>query len=548
MAYEILTFVDGHGYFWTLDLLVGVDGQTIESITGVATAAGLATIQISNIDTAYGLPDNILTSTSPYTDGKGISFDSTTGAKYNLFLNNGDERISTAHVGGTSASNEAVTPAADDKILEFTDGHGYSWTLDLHVASDGTTIESITGAATLAGAATIQISNVDTVYGNPDNIIASISPYADGKGISFDSTTGAKYNLFLNNGDERISTAHIGGTSASNFSLTDAACYLRGAGIATPSGVVAIETLQPGDLVLTASGAARPVRWLGRRRVDTTRHPAPARVWPVVIRAGAFGEGLPHRDLWLSPGHNIAFGGHLMPVGALCNGASVETLRLPNVDYWHVELDSHDVLLAEGLPAESYLDTGNRAAFENGGAFIEAHPDFSPRHWADTCLPLALDGPPVAAAKARLLARLAVQGQEITGEADAHIVIDGLSVAPIRLGERRLAFELPATRGEISLRSRAFTPAHSVAESDDLRSLGLCVGALQIDGSTVALGRDGACASGWHEAEYEGDIFTHRWTTGATPMPAGARVVIVDLAGAGYYRRERRVDIAAGFH
>jgi hypothetical protein len=58
---------------------------------------------------------------------------------------------------------------------------------------------------------------------------------------------------------------------------------------------------------------------------------------------------------------------------------------------------------------------------------------------------------------------------------------------------------------------------------------------LQIDGLSFALGDDEACGPGWRQAEYERGIFSHRWTTGETALPAGARLVIVDLAGVGYY-------------
>jgi hypothetical protein len=314
------------------------------------------------------------------------------------------------------------------------------------------------------------------------------------------------------------------------------ACYVRGTRLATPWGYVAIEDLHEGDLVLTASGAARPVRWIGHRAIDITRHPDPDAVRPVRIRAGAFGEGLPRRDLWLSPGHNLAYQGALMPVSSLINGRSVAEVEIDRVEYWHVELDSHDVILAEGLPAESYLDTGNRTAFVNGGAFVEAHPDFKPRHWADTCLPLVLEGPAVAAAKSALLARLAESGVGVDHEADAYVRVDGLRVEPIRLDATRLAFVLPPGGSDIALRSHTFVPTHMLAHTSDPRALGLCVGALQIDGTSVAL--DHVEGIGWHEAEFDEGRFQHRWTTGETPLPAGARVVIVDLAGVGYFWSE----------
>jgi len=343
-----------------------------------------------------------------------------------------------------------------------------------------------------------------------------------------------------------ISSSQKAATHGGNGLVTIAAapCYGRGARIAAERGEVAVEDLRIGDRVVTASGSLRPVVWIGHRRLCILRHPAPRDVWPVCVAAGAFGEGLPRRDLWLSPGHNVADDGALMPISALINGVSVAQVERDEVEYWHVELDAHDIMLAEGLPAESYLDCGNRTGFANGGAFVEAHPDFKPRHWAATCLPLVKQGPQVVTTKARLLARLAEQGYGINQEADAHIVVDGLRVEPIRLTDTRLGFVLPACGREIALRSNVFVPAHTVAESSDARELGLCVGRLRIDGSALALDDDETCASGWRAAEIADGRFSHRWTTGAAPLPAGARSVIVDLAGFGRYRRVAEDGVA----
>jgi hypothetical protein len=324
-----------------------------------------------------------------------------------------------------------------------------------------------------------------------------------------------------------------------------AACYVKGARILTQRGEVAVEHLSLGDIVTTAFGGSRPIIWLGHRRVDISRHPDPATVRPVRVCADAFGKGLPRRDLWLSPGHNVASEGALIPISCLINGRSVAQIEQVTVEYWHVELDAHDVILAEGLPAESYLDCGNRTAFANGGAFVEAHPDFRPRDWAETCLPLMTKGPAVTATKARLLARLAEIGHLIDREADAHILVDGCRVEPTHQSEWRLHFKLPEGGREIALRSKVFVPTHTIAESADARALGLCVGRLQIDGSTVTLADDEACVSGWHQVESADRCFSHRWTNGATPLPSGVRFVIVDLAGIGHYWREPEDRAAA---
>ena len=113
-----------------------------------------------------------------------------------------------------------------------------------------------------------------------------------------------------------------------------------------------------------------PVRWVGWRRIDCTRQPRAEEVWPVRVSAGAFGPGVPHRGLWVSRDHAVFLEGLLIPVRTLINGASIAQVRCDAVAYFHVELAEHGVLLAEGLPAESYLDTGNRSAFANGGVAL----------------------------------------------------------------------------------------------------------------------------------------------------------------------------------
>jgi len=151
-----------------------------------------------------------------------------------------------------------------------------------------------------------------------------------------------------------------------------------------------------------------PALWIGRRRVDCRRHPRPAAVWPVRIRAGAFGENVPAHDLLLSPDHCVFADGVMIPVGRLVNGSTLAQERCDEVTYYHLELVRHDVVLAEGLPVESYLDTGNRSSFENGRDPVRLHPDFAPpTRDALGCAPVAVTGPVVATVRRRLLQRAA---------------------------------------------------------------------------------------------------------------------------------------------
>ncbi|MGI4978199.1 MAG: Hint domain-containing protein, partial [Janthinobacterium lividum] len=172
-----------------------------------------------------------------------------------------------------------------------------------------------------------------------------------------------------------------------------APCYASGTLILTDRGEVVVEALVKGDMVVTASGALRPIRWLGHRRVDCARHPDPDSVRPVRVRAHAFGPGVPRRDLVLSPEHALFLDGMLVPVRALVDGLSIVQEAWERVTYHHVELDSHDVLLAEGLAAESYLDTGNRAQFANN-PLVALHASFGPGTApAEPCAPLLVNGP-----------------------------------------------------------------------------------------------------------------------------------------------------------
>jgi collagen type I alpha len=184
-------------------------------------------------------------------------------------------------------------------------------------------------------------------------------------------------------------------------------CFAEGTCIATVSGPMAVEDLSAGDVVRTVDGCGQStVRWIGHRAVDCARHKRPEQVWPIRVRAGAFGARQPQRDLLISPDHAVFMDGVLVPAKHLINGTSIAQVKMDRVTYYHVELSQHAILLAEGLPAESYLDTGDRTNFANGGGAVALHPDFASRIWeAEGCAPLVVTGAKLEAIRQRVNAR-----------------------------------------------------------------------------------------------------------------------------------------------
>ena len=168
-------------------------------------------------------------------------------------------------------------------------------------------------------------------------------------------------------------------------------CYCAGTLIATMRGDVPVEELAIGDEVLTLSGELRPIKWIGQR---SYRQPFMAcSVMPILIKAGALRENVPLRDLYVSPEHAMYLDEVLVPAERLVNGASViRCANVATVQYFHIELDSHDVIFAEGAPAETFVVCSNRLMFHNASEFAELYPGDSSPGWA-FCAPRVDSGP-----------------------------------------------------------------------------------------------------------------------------------------------------------
>jgi hypothetical protein len=338
-----------------------------------------------------------------------------------------------------------------------------------------------------------------------------------------------------------------------------AACFVSGTLIETARGPVAVENLREGDQAVLHTGGTRPVRWLGYRRIDLTRHKDPERARPIRIRADAFADGSPRRDLLVSPDHAMFVGGVLIPARFLINGASIiQETKCRDVAYFHVELDRHDILLAEGTPTESYLDTGNRALFENGGQALLLHPDFTDSQHAreaGSCVPFA-DGQAEVEPVWRALAERAEalgwdlpEPPALEDEPDLHLRVGTRRVRPVLAQQGCYTFVIPADDAPMRLVSRLARPCDPRPWVSDDRRLGVKIRRLTLrrglDVRDVAMD-DTRLDQGWWAVEWD-DRRPCRWTNGdATLPPLGAGVLEVELAGTMRYPVERPVSAGGG--
>jgi serralysin len=322
----------------------------------------------------------------------------------------------------------------------------------------------------------------------------------------------------------RVQTLVFSDQTVAASSIADVACFARGTRIRTERGDIAVEDLRSvddgddADWAITGSGHASRIAWIGWRRVALRGHARPWDINPVRVRAGAISTGLPARDLILSPDHALYLDGVLVPVRYLINGATiVQEDHWRAVDYFHVELDSHDVLLAEALPVESYLDTGNRSAFLGSGA-VQVHADIAALSVWDqrACASLVTSGPMLEAIRGGLIARAEQIGWQRVIDQDLQVVADGIPVAPEP--GHPTTFRLPPHVASVRLVSRRGAPADTHASSDDRRVLGMPVVRILADGAELKLG-----GPGWHTAE-----LGWCWTDGdaALSVPPGARLEI----------------------
>ncbi len=416
--------------------------------------------------------------------------------------------------GNTSYNNTELVPFF--AVGTITDGEGII--LDTNtgftgeILVQGNTTYGNSGAGIESFLTNNAVINGNTSYANLTNPLAA----SDGQ-------------IFINSSTNDVVT---------NNTTVSPPCFLAGTRIATPRGEVPVEQLVAGDTLSTNSGAAQPIVWIGTGRVLATRGRRNAAT-PVIVRKGAIADNVPYRDLRMTKGHSLFIDGALIPVEYLINHRTILfDDHAQEVSIYHIELAAHDVLIADGAPAESYRDDGNRWLFQNGnlGWEQEAKPP---------CAPVLTGGSLVDAVWRRLLERAGPRkAVPLTDEPDLHLMVGGERVDAIERREDTYVFRLTTKPRSVRLISRAAAP-QELGLARDPRVLGVALRRLvlvQARRQQVIEADASTLADGFYPFEPEDGI---RWTDGDATIPAelfsgmvGRGMLILHLGAATKYADE----------
>jgi hypothetical protein len=522
------------------DYLVTKDSATPNGETPVVTitaggVAGTLEIDVTNGAVA-NVTENVGAATSFvfHADGGTVNLNATdigAVAATDLLIEN----------GGTATLGSSFIAVLDSSTISFGPGTGNV----LNLSSSAGFLSISLGANPIAGFAAgdaVIDNNVDfanvasyAIAGTGDQTVT----FFNAAGTALDALTFSPDTFAGEDGTYARNAGPIDMSAAAPTGAVEFAevCFAAGTHILTPFGEVTVESLQIGDLVLSPDGIAHPVTWLGHRHVNVNAMARPADHHLVRIKAEAFGPDVPHRDLLITQEHCIFADGGLIPARMLVNERSIILDHdVLDYTYYHVELATHNLLIAEGLATESYLDTGNRGNFANSKTVSitpSTSQNVSHQSWADAIFPLTVDAFKVEPVWRRLNQRAVARGVAKTGP-DKLLTNDpalrvltgsGAELWPVRAAGDRLVFILPASETELYILSRAARPSEVIGPFvDDRRELGVLVGEIIVyDGgrkNIIDRHMRTATLAGWFDAE---DAL-HRWTNGKAHIP-------LDLAG-----------------
>jgi len=239
-----------------------------------------------------------------------------------------------------------------------------------------------------------------------DGFSAKSATFNNGVYTLSDGTTAVSLNF--GNDQTASDLSFYTDSSGDTFVTTaEAPCYCPGTMIATDRGDIPVEDLVIGDQVLTLSGRMGAIKWIGRRDYSGRFILGRKDILPICIEAGALGHNVPVRDLWVSPHHAFYLGEILVEAKDLLNDVTIYQADIAEeVTYFHVELDSHDVILADGAWAESFINDGSRGMFHNARQYSDLYGEDEHEAAARYCAPRLDCGDQVEAIRTAINTRI----------------------------------------------------------------------------------------------------------------------------------------------
>ncbi len=539
---------------------LGAGGDIFVQAGATLTIEGNSATSIANGSVSGGFGSGVGTLTAGQALGPGIYVQGS-GATLTFDSNGTTETIAASITddtgsGGTGPSSYTKGAAGiaiagtGTVVLSGTNAYTGGTTLQAGVLQVGSTANIGSGTVAFAASATtLRITGTQTTGSTFANIFSGFDNNGtiDLAGVAFSAGASAVVSgttLTLTDGafTEKFSLA---ATTAKTFqvqsdgltgtSLTSV-CFLAGTRIATPTGERTIETLAPGDRVLTASGRSRRIVWVGKGKVLAIRGSRTAAT-PVLIRKNAFADNIPYADLRVTKAHAFHFGDILIPAEFLINNRSILwDDRAQEVEIYHIELKTHDIIVANGAPAETYRDDGNRWLFQN----TDDHWGLSPQA---PCAPVLTGGRAVDTVWRRLLDRAGPRPSiPLTDDPDLHLLIDGIRLNPEEVAGPHRVFYIPGKPARVEIASRDAIPAE-LGLARDPRSLGVAIRRLELhrgDTYVPIEPSDPRLTEGFHAYEATENL---RWTTGRAILPPdllampgrGPLKLVLTLGGATQY-------------
>ncbi|WP_080951521.1 Hint domain-containing protein [Gluconobacter oxydans] len=372
----------------------------------------------------------------------------------------------------------------------------------------------------------ITLTNVKTAD------VASVT-YPDADHVTFTLKDGSAVTLNI------IGVQNVGYTLASDTSgdLVYEVCFLADTLIAGPNGNIAVQDLALGDTVTSyrdGQAYSSTVSWAGKAHCVVRPEKADDEAgYPVRILENAIALGVPFQDMLVTSEHCLFLDGKFIPARMLVNGRSIYYDKsFTSYDYFHIETEDHSVIMANGALTESYLDTGNRRAFEQkSNVFMFGQKAKSWENDAAAALTVCRDlVEPVyrqIEQRAQEL-QFAVQAPAATTvtESDLHLVSDrGHRIQPLRTVDNRVMFMIPSDVSSVRIVSNSSRPSDAIGPFvDDRRMLGVLIGDVSFFDSGVTVNIKTHLTkenlSGWHSVEH----IPMRWTNGNAYLPLGARL------------------------